>query len=67
MMTDTPREEQEIVWLRESEAAKRVGIPRSTLAGYIQRGLVETKKDVLDKRLRLVNVTQLKRLLEEHR
>lgn len=67
-MTEKEQEKQEdVLWMRETQAAKHVGIPQSTLAGYIQRGLIETKPDVIDKRLTLVNVTQLKKLLRDHR
>ena len=63
-MTDEQEGEQE-QWVRMTEAARLLQVPHSRLSTLVKRGTVQSKKDPLDTRLTLVNMTELRKLFSQ--
>jgi DNA-binding MarR family transcriptional regulator len=47
-----------------TDAAIRLGVPTTKISRMAKDGAVETKRDTLDKRVRLVDYEEVKRVLE---
>lgn len=45
---------QEVTWITLSEAAQLLAVSRSKMSGLVSAGLLRTKDDPLDKRVKLV-------------
>lgn len=67
-LEENEQEKPEVdVWIRETEAARRSGIHQTVLSKWVKRGILESKADIVDKRLTLINYTQLERILRERK
>jgi excisionase family DNA binding protein len=53
---------QNQVWLPMKEAAKRLGISYYKLIRMVDRGKIQTMPDDLDRRVRLVNLEEVKKV-----
>jgi hypothetical protein len=53
-------------WVPIAEAAQRLGMNRSRISRLIQKGEIQSKLNRLDHRIRLINLTELRALLEEY-
>jgi hypothetical protein len=53
---------QDDQWVPMSEAAQRLGIQYNRITRLAARGKIETRIDVLDDRVKLVNLDELRRV-----
>jgi hypothetical protein len=53
---------QDDQWVTMSEASQRLGIPYNRITRLAAKGKIETRTDVLDERVKLVNIEELKRV-----
>jgi hypothetical protein len=51
-------------WVTMSEAAARLGIAASKLSRLVKAGKIQTRKDTVDERVRLVEFNQVRDLLQ---
>jgi excisionase family DNA binding protein len=53
-------------WVTMTEASERLGVSRPKISRLARKGVIKTKLNPLDGRVRLVNLVELKALLEEY-
>ncbi len=53
-------------WTTIQEAARRLGVRRNMISRLISRGVIQTKDNPLDARVRLVNLTELRAIFEQY-
>ncbi len=53
------------IWATKQEAAQLVGVAPFKIKRLVRMGLVEQRRDRLDSRRHLVNVTELRALLKD--
>jgi hypothetical protein len=51
-------------WMTMTDAAIKLGVPTTKISRMAKDRAIETKKDTLDKRVRLVDYEEVKRVLE---
>jgi predicted XRE-type DNA-binding protein len=51
-------------WMTMKEAAKTLGISNSRISRLASIGAIEVKTSTIDKRIKVVNVDQIKELIE---
>ncbi len=54
-------------WVPMRDAAKQLGVSTSKLSRLAKRGVIKTHTDVLDQRVKLVDLTEVKTLLATSR
>ncbi|HVB23610.1 MAG TPA: hypothetical protein VNG51_16855 [Ktedonobacteraceae bacterium] len=54
-------------WVSLSAASRDTGVPIPAIVSLLKRGHLEEKKDLLNQRVRLVNLEALRKLLRENR
>lgn len=57
--------QQDQVWRPLGEAARAVGISAGKLSNMVKAGRIASKKDPRDERLTLIDLGQLRRLMEQ--
>lgn len=53
-------------WVTIKEAAERLGVRRNKISRLASRGIIKTKDNPLDARVRLVNLNELRTLFETY-
>ncbi len=53
-------------WITMQEAAKRLKVGRNKISRLSSRGLIQTKENPLDARVRLVNLTEVRTIFETY-
>ena len=53
-------------WVTMKEAAERLGVRRNKISRLASRGIIKTKDNPLDARVRLVNLNELRTLFETY-
>lgn len=53
-------------WVTMTEASERLGVSRPKISRLARKGAIKTKPNPLDGRVRLVNLVELKALLDEY-
>jgi Helix-turn-helix domain len=53
-------------WVTMKEAAERLGVGRNKISRLASRGIIKTKDNPLDARVRLVNLNELRTLFETY-
>ncbi len=52
-------------WVTIQEAARRLNVGRNTISRLISRGVIKTKDNPLDARVKLVNLNELRTIFEQ--
>jgi hypothetical protein len=53
-------------WVTMTEAANRLGVKRNKISRLASRGVIQTKDNPLDARVRLVNFEELRALFNQY-
>ncbi len=53
-------------WITMQEAAKRLKVGRNKISRLSSRGLIQTKENPLDARVKLVNLTEVRAIFETY-
>jgi DNA-binding MarR family transcriptional regulator len=53
-------------WVTMTEAANRLGVKRNKISRLASKGVIQTKDNPLDARVRLVNFTELRALFDQY-
>ena len=53
-------------WVTIQEAARRLDVKRNMISRLVSRGVIQTKNNPLDARVRLVNLDELRKLFEQY-
>ena len=53
-------------WITMTEAADRLKVRRNKISRLANRGVIQTKENPLDARVKLVNFTELRTLFEQY-
>lgn len=53
-------------WVTMKEAAERLGVRRNKISRLASRGIIKTKDNPLDARVRLVNLNELRTIFETY-
>jgi len=53
-------------WITMQEAAKRLSVGRNKISRLVSRGVIQTKDNPLDARVRLVNLNEVRVIFETY-
>lgn len=53
-------------WVPMSEAAQVLNIDKSKISRWAAQGVIQTQKSPIDRRVRLVNITEIRELVERY-
>jgi hypothetical protein len=53
-------------WMTIQEASKRLNVRRAKISRLVSRGVIQTKDNPLDARVRLVNLEELRVIFEQY-